>query len=81
MNRILHHPAFVDPTTHEVWPQLARNEQIVLVNKHGWRLSGQVETLTNDRACLWIQLDSGMGRQLIHHQDGFVLESRGTTQK
>lgn len=75
MKRTLHHQAFIDPATHEVWPELARNQQVALVNNRGWRLSGRVETLTSDRACLWIQLDSGMGRQLIHHQDGFVLES------
>ena len=58
----------------EVWPALSRDQHVALVNERGWRLSGKVETLTNDRQCLWIQLDAGMGRQLIHHQDGFVLE-------
>ncbi|PYI67969.1 hypothetical protein CVV68_08155 [Arthrobacter livingstonensis] len=59
----------------DVWPVLAANQHVALVNERGWRLSGKVETLTNDRQCLWIQLDAGMGRQLIHHQDGFMLES------
>lgn len=65
---------FTDPGTKEVWPVLAQDEPVALVNDRGWRLSGRVETLSRDRQCLWIQLDSGMGRQLIHHQDGFVLE-------
>lgn len=75
MKRSAHHQAFIAPETHELWPALAANQPVALINKRGWRLSGRVETLSNDRACLWIQLDAGMGRQLIHHQDGFVLES------
>ncbi|WP_315915220.1 hypothetical protein [Arthrobacter sp. lap29] len=75
MTRPLHHRAFIDPENNEVWPALTHNEPITLVNNRGWRLAGRVETLSNDRQCLWIQLDSGMGRQLIHHQDGFVLEN------
>ncbi|MCQ9164967.1 hypothetical protein [Arthrobacter sp. STN4] len=65
------------PQAHEgrdVWPALARDQHVALVNERGWRLSGTVETLTSDRRCLWIQLDAGMGRQLIHHEDGFELE-------
>lgn len=78
MTRPIHHHAFIEPSNHNVWPELAKNSTVHLVNERGWRLSGRVETLSHDRQCLWIQLDSGMGRQLIHHQDGFVLE--GTAQ-
>ncbi len=72
---------FTDPGTKEVWPVLAQDEPVALVNDRGWRLSGRVETLSRDRQCLWIQLDSGMGRQLIHHQDGFVLEREEQTEQ
>jgi len=75
MPRPAHHRAFINPDNHEVWPSLSANDPVALVNNRGWRLSGRVETLSHDRQCLWIQLDGGMGRQLIHHQDGFVLES------
>lgn len=79
MTRPSHHrPADDTPERrahHDVWPILATDQHIALVNERGWRLSGKVETLTNDRQCLWIQLDAGMGRQLIHHEDGFMLES------
>lgn len=74
MTRPIHRHAFIEPLNHRVWPALAPNEPVHLVNERGWRLSGRVETLSTDHQCLWIQLDSGMGRQLIHHQDGFVLE-------
>ncbi|RAN77627.1 hypothetical protein B5P43_19475 [Bacillus sp. SRB_336] len=78
MTRPSHHHRGADHASQgrdrDVWPALARDQHVALVNERGWRLSGKVETLTNDRQCLWIQLDAGMGRQLIHHQDGFVLE-------
>lgn len=75
MTRPTHHRAFINPDHHDVWPALQADQPIALVNDRGWRLSGTVETLSHDRQCLWIQLDSGMGRQLFHHQDGFVLEN------
>ncbi|WP_104086492.1 hypothetical protein [Arthrobacter sp. GMC3] len=78
MTRPAHHHVFVRPDSRDPWPPLTKDEHVALVNERGWRLSGTVETLTSDRQCLWIQLDAGMGRQLIHHQDGFVLE--GSTQ-
>lgn len=70
-----HTEKFTHPGVQEVWPPLTKDEPVALVNDRGWRLSGRVEMLSRDRQCLWIQLDSGMGRQLIHHQDGFMLES------
>ena len=75
MTRRMHHRAFINPENHDVWPALPKDAPVALVNDRGWRLSGRVETISHDRQCLWIQLDAGMGRQLIHHQDGFVLES------
>ncbi|WP_082358191.1 MULTISPECIES: hypothetical protein [Arthrobacter] len=75
MTRPTHHHAFVHPVDVQLWPQLAPDQPVSLINERGWRLRGTVETLTNDRQCLWIQLDAGMGRQLIHHQDGFMLEN------
>lgn len=65
---------FVHQTDGTLWPTLAHDEPVALVNNQGLRLSGRVDTLTQDRSCLWIRLDAGMGRLLIHHQDGFVLE-------
>ncbi|WP_026555867.1 hypothetical protein [Arthrobacter sp. 35W] len=64
------------PASGDLWPALEPEETVALVNANGWRLSGRVEAVTPDHSCLWIQLDGGMGRQLIHHQDGFALESR-----
>ncbi|MGO4383232.1 hypothetical protein [Specibacter sp. RAF43] len=75
MTRPSHHRSIDHLGDHELWPALAPDQPVALVNDRGWRLSGRVETVTRDRQCLWIQLDAGMGRQLIHHQDGFTLEA------
>ncbi|MFQ4148256.1 hypothetical protein AAGW05_06110 [Arthrobacter sp. LAPM80] len=75
MTRRVNHRPIINPANHEVWPVLAKDQPVALVNERGWHLRGRVETLSSDRQCLWIQLDSGMGRQLVHHQDGFELES------
>ncbi|WP_427015406.1 hypothetical protein ACQCSX_11235 [Pseudarthrobacter sp. P1] len=61
------------PASGELWPALEPEQHVALVNSTGWRLSGRVDAVTPDHSCLWIQLDGGMGRQLIHHQDGFEL--------
>ena len=58
------------------WPTLDHDAPVALVNDQGMRLTGRVDTLTPDRSCLWIRLDSGMGRMLIHHQDGYVIEDQ-----
>ncbi len=74
-----HHPGAGHTTDHrDVWPLLATDQHIALVDDRGRRLSGKVETLTSDRRCLWIQLDAGLGRRLVHHQDGFVLEGESS---
>lgn len=67
---------FSNPENNDLWPALPVDRPVALVNERGWRLDGRVETLSHDRQCLWIQLDAGMGRQLIHHQDGFILLDR-----
>lgn len=76
MTRPSHQHTIIRPAHHALWPALPMDQPIALVNERGWRLNGKVETVTNDRQCLWIQLDGGMGRQLIHHQDGFELVER-----
>lgn len=79
MTRPTHHRAFNHPAGQALWPALVKDQAISLVNESGWHLRGTVETLSNNRECLWIQLDAGMGRQLIHHQDGFVLEKENAS--
>lgn len=61
--------------TGEVWPELAVSQQVVLADARGNRIEGSIDGMTNDRSTLWIQLKGGLGRQLIHHLDGYWLET------
>lgn len=59
----------------DVWPELSRHEYVVLQDARGNRIEGTIDGMTNDRSTLWIQLKGGLGRQLIHHLDGYWLET------
>ncbi|MDP5227978.1 MULTISPECIES: hypothetical protein [Arthrobacter] len=60
-------------TTH-VWPEIPTGQSVTLADRHGQRIVGHVDGMTDDRTTLWVQLDGGLGRRLIHHLDGFALE-------
>jgi hypothetical protein len=64
----------LEPHT-EVWPELPLHQQLVLQDLRGNRIVGTLDGMTNDRSTLWIQLTGGLGRQLVHHMDGYWLES------
>lgn len=59
----------------DVWPELSRHQHVVLQDARGNRIEGTIDGMTNDRSTLWIQLKGGLGRQLIHHLDGYWLET------
>lgn len=58
----------------ELWPELARHQNVILKDARGNRIEGTIDGMTNDHSTLWIQLKGGLGRQLIHHLDGYWLE-------
>lgn len=43
-------------------------------------VSGILDMRTDDGSVIWVHLDDGAGRQLIHRDDGYQLEE-GTTRK
>ncbi|WP_423182126.1 hypothetical protein [Arthrobacter sp. NyZ413] len=57
----------------EVWPELPLHQELVLEDSRGNRIVGTLDGMTNDRSTLWIQLKGGLGRQLVHHLDGYWL--------
>ncbi|WP_026546352.1 hypothetical protein [Paenarthrobacter nicotinovorans] len=59
----------------EVWPELSRHQNVCLRDARGNRIEGTIDGMTEDRSTLWIQLKGGLGRQLIHHLDGYWLET------
>lgn len=59
----------------DVWPELSRHQHVVLQDARGNRIEGTIDGMTDDRSTLWIQLKGGLGRQLVHHLDGYWLET------
>ncbi|HEV7167699.1 MAG TPA: hypothetical protein VGN49_06980 [Micrococcaceae bacterium] len=59
------------------WPRLRPRQRLTLVDVHGTRVVGTLDAITEDCSTLWIQLDDGLGRQLIHSLDGYELEAFG----
>jgi hypothetical protein len=59
----------------DVWPELARHQDVVLRDARGNRIEGTIDGMTDDRSTLWVQLKGGLGRQLVHHMDGYWLET------
>ncbi|MFK0072597.1 hypothetical protein [Arthrobacter woluwensis] len=58
-----------------LWPEIPSGQPIALADQRGDRIVGHVDGMTHDRTTLWIQLDGGLGRRLVHHLDGYALES------
>ena len=58
-----------------LWPELPRDAELVLVNGRGNRIEGTLDGMTEDRSTIWVQLAGGLGRQLVHHEDGYRLET------
>ena len=75
MTRPSHHRSIDHLGDHELWPALARTSRWPSSMTAAGGCPAAWKSVTRDRQCLWIQLDAGMGRQLIHHQDGFTLEA------
>ncbi|HKU35439.1 MAG TPA: hypothetical protein VJP90_07810 [Paenarthrobacter sp.] len=59
----------------DVWPELAIRQEVILADARGNRIEGTIDGMTDDRSTLWIQLKGGLGRQLVHHLDGYWLET------
>ena len=63
------------------WPELEPHQPVRLVDIHGATLAGILDEMTEDRSTMWIQLDGGKGRQLIHRLDGYELEGMPEAEK
>ncbi|MGP0221744.1 MULTISPECIES: hypothetical protein [unclassified Paenarthrobacter] len=63
------------PIPGDVWPTLDRHQEVVLQDARGNRIEGTIDGMTDDRSTLWVQLKGGLGRQLVHHMDGYWLET------
>ncbi|MBG6179135.1 hypothetical protein [Arthrobacter sp. CAN_A1] len=56
------------------WSTLRRGQQVAFNHHSDGPVAGVVEMRTDDASVLWIQLNGGAGRRLIHCDDGYRLK-------
>ncbi|SDP71698.1 hypothetical protein SAMN04487914_12951 [Arthrobacter sp. ok909] len=60
------HPA--EPDRH--WRQLRRGDRVSVRLAPGFETGGLVDAVTADHSVVWVDLDGGRGRTLLHCGDG-----------
>jgi hypothetical protein len=58
------------------WQDLRHGDAVIVEPVEGHSLPGWVDTVAEDSSVLWIQLGEGLGRRLIHCQDGISVRPR-----
>ena len=64
------------PTPREVivdWSTLRRGQRVTFNHHSDGPVRGVVEMRTDDASVVWIQLNEGGGRRLVHCDDGYRL--------
>ncbi|GAB3264690.1 hypothetical protein [Arthrobacter pigmenti] len=61
------------------WSELPHGQPVVFEHHTGHTIGGIVDMCSEDSSVLWVLMDNGAGRRLIHHQDGYRLASPGTS--
>ncbi|GAA1111169.1 hypothetical protein [Arthrobacter flavus] len=56
------------------WATLRRGQRVAFNHDSDGPVAGVVEMRTDDASVLWIQLNEGAGRRLIHREDGYRLK-------
>ena len=56
------------------WSTLRRGQRVAFNHHSDGPVAGVVEMRTDDASALWIQLNGGAGRRLIHCDDGYRLQ-------
>lgn len=56
------------------WSGFRRGERITLHHPAGTHLRGVLDMSTADASALWIHLNDGGGRRLVHRTDGYRLQ-------
>jgi len=58
----------VDPDTH--WQSLQQGDLVRVRLSPGYEAGGRVDAVTSDHTAVWVDLDGGRGRTLLHCSDG-----------
>lgn len=54
----------------EEWKQLRKGDRVTVRITPGFETGGQVDAVTHDHTVVWVTLDGGRGRTLVHSSDG-----------
>jgi hypothetical protein len=52
------------------WKQLRQGDRVRVVLTPGFDTGGLVDAITADHSAVWVNLDGGRGRTLLHCSDG-----------
>jgi hypothetical protein len=52
------------------WKQLRQGDRVRVVLTPGFETGGVVDAITGDHPAVWVNLDGGRGRTLLHCSDG-----------
>lgn len=57
-------------TPEEHWKQLRQGDRVSVRLAPGFESTGRVDAVTSDHSIVWVELDGGRGRTLVHCGDG-----------
>ncbi len=66
-------PSPVSDSESQDWSGFRRGEHVTLQHPAGTQLRGVLDMRTDDASVLWILLNDGGGRRLVHRADGYRL--------
>ncbi len=55
------------------WSGFVRGEHMILHDRAGIQLRGVLDMKSDDASVVWIQLNNGEGRRMVHREDGYRL--------
>ena len=61
------------------WKQLRQGDRVRVLFAPGLEAGGVVDTITPDHTAVWVHLDGGRGRTLLHCGDGVDIVACGET--
>lgn len=61
------------------WKQLRQGDRVRVLFSPGFEAGGVVDTITPDHTAVWVHLDGGRGRTLLHCGDGVDIVACGET--
>ena len=61
------------------WKQLRQGDRVRVLFAPGFEAGGVVDTITPDHTAVWVHLEGGRGRTLLHCGDGVDIVACGET--